>query len=58
MTSDCAQVDGPPPVSVEQEKQELAQLVEDYHKVDAEDFVAGMPCRFHYREVRWHTPHA
>jgi hypothetical protein len=47
----CAQDGGTASLTMDQEKQALAQLVEDYHQMDAEDFVAGIPCRFRYREV-------
>lgn len=29
-------------------------MVEEYHKLDAEDYVGGVPTRFRYREVRQH----
>ena len=39
---------------LEGETAELAQMVEDYHKLDAEDYVGGLPTRFRYREVCLH----
>ncbi|CAL8460534.1 g63 [Coccomyxa elongata] len=36
---------------LEGETAELAQMVEEYHKLDAEDYVGGVPTRFRYREV-------
>ncbi len=37
--------------ALEEERVELTQMVEEYEKLDAEDFVGGMPTRFRYREV-------
>ena len=33
-------------------KAELERLVDEYHGLDAQDYVAGVACRFRYREAR------
>lgn len=50
------------PAGLEGERAELARMVEEYQKLDAEDYVGGIPTRFRYREVRaahscqWRSP--
>ncbi|KAK9908790.1 hypothetical protein WJX75_002962 [Coccomyxa subellipsoidea] len=39
------------PAGLEGERAELARMVEEYQKLDAEDYVGGIPTRFRYREV-------
>lgn len=37
-------------------KADLAQLMDEYQKLDAEDHVGGVACRFRYREVGQRVP--
>ncbi len=33
-------------------RRELRASMEEYYKIEAEDFVAGLPCRFKYKDVK------
>lgn len=54
-TSGCDGVqEGASPLpALEGDKAELTRLMDEYQKLDAEDYVGGMPTRFRYQQVRF-----